>query len=69
MGFDITPRELVFRVIVGSQIVVSQQSLPHNDIPVTRIHDIDSDTICRTVSCAIPSQNQLMMRKTHSNLS
>ena len=35
MVFNITPRESVFRVIVGSQIVVSQQSLPHNDTPVT----------------------------------
>ena len=35
MIFDITPRGFVFRVVVGSQIVVSQQSFLHNDTPVT----------------------------------
>ena len=54
MVFNITPRKPVFRVIVGSQIVVSQQSLPHNDTPVTRTHDLGSDTICWTVSNVIP---------------
>ena len=68
MVFNITPRKPVFRVIVGSQIVVSQQSLPHNDTPVTRTHDLGSNIICRTVSYAIPPQNQLVMRKTHLNL-
>ena len=67
MKFDITPRGSVFRMIVGSRIVVPQQSLPHNDTPVTQIHDLSSNTIGQTVSYAIPSQNQLMMRKTHSN--
>jgi len=67
MAFDITPREPIFRVVVESQIVVSQQSLPHNDTPVTRTHDLDSDTICQTLNCDIPPQNQLVMRKTRSN--
>ena len=35
MVFDITTCEPVFRVVVGSQIVVLQQSIPHNDILVT----------------------------------
>ena len=71
MVFNITPCEPVFRVVVGSQIVVPplpKQSLPHNDTPVTRTHDLDFDTICWTVSYAIPSQNQLVMSKIHSNL-
>ena len=68
MAFDIKPHGLVFRVVVGSEIVVSQQSLPHNDTPVTLTHDFGFDIICRTVSCAIPPQNQLVMRKIHSNL-
>ena len=46
MTFDITPCGPAFRVVVGSQIVVPQQSLPHNDTPVTRIHDHGSDSIC-----------------------
>ena len=54
IAFDIMPRGPIFRVVVESQIVVSQQSLPHNDTPVTRTHDLDFDTICQTVSCAIP---------------
>ena len=68
MVFDITPCGPIFRVVVGSQIMVPQQSLSHNDTPVTQTHDFDSDTICRIVSCAILPQNQLVMRKTHSNL-
>ena len=68
MAFDITPRGPIFRVVVGSQIVIPQQSLPRNDTPVTRTHDLGFDTIFRTVRCAIPSQNQLVMWKIHSNL-
>ena len=68
MVFDITSRGPIFEVVVGSQIVVSQQSLPHNDTPVTQTHDLDCNIICRTVSYAIPPQNQLVMRKTHLNL-
>ena len=68
MAFGITSRGPTFRVVVGSQIMIPQQSLPHNDIPTTQAHDLGSDTICRTVSYAIPPQNQLVMRKTHSNL-
>ena len=67
IAFDIMPRGPIFRVVVESQIVVSQQSLPHNDTPVTRTHDLDFDTICRTLNCEIPPQNQLVMRKTRSN--
>ena len=54
MAFNITSHELVFRVVVGSQIVVLQQSIPHNDILVTWTHDLGSDTICQTVSYATP---------------
>ena len=68
MAFDIKPHGLVFRVVVGSEIVVPQQSFSHNDTPVTLTHDFGSDTICWTVSCAILPQNKLVMRKTHSNL-
>ena len=50
MTFDITLRGPIFRVVVGSQIMVSQQSLPHNDTLVTRTHDLGSDAICQTVS-------------------
>ena len=45
-----------------------QQFLPHNDTLVTQTHDFGSDTICLIMSCVIPPQNQLVMRKTHSNL-
>ena len=69
MAFNITLHEPVFRVVVWSQIVVPQQSLSHNDTPVTQTHDLGSDTIFRAVNCVIPPQIQLMMRKTHSNLS
>ena len=31
---------------------------------MAQTHDLGSDTICRTVSYAISSQNQLVMRKT-----
>ena len=65
---DITPRGPVFRVVVESKIVVPQQLHHHNDTPVTRTHDLGSDTICWTVSCVILPQNQLVMRKTYSNL-
>ena len=68
MKFDITPRGSVFRMIVGSRIVVPQQSLPHNDTLLTRIHDLISNTICQTTSYVILPQNQLVIRKTHSNL-
>ena len=68
MVFDIIPHGPIFRVVVGSQIVIPQQSLPRNDTPVTRTHDLGFDTIFRTVRCAIPPQNQLVMRKIHSNL-
>ena len=54
MTFDIMSREPIFRVVVGNQIVVPQQSLPYNDILVTRTHDLGSDTICQTVSYATP---------------
>ena len=50
-------RELVFRVVVESQIVVSQQSLLYNDTSVTRTHDLGSDTIYRTVTYDIPPKN------------
>ena len=69
MTFNITLHEPVFRVVVWSQIVVPQQSLSHNDTPVTQTHDLGSDTIFWAVNCVIPPQIQLMMRKTHSNLS
>ena len=68
MALDITPCRPVFRIVVGSQIVVPQQSFPHNDTLMTRTHDLGSDTICRIVSYAIPLQKQLVMKKTHSNL-
>ena len=68
MMFDITPRGPIFKVVVGSQIVVPQQSLAYNDTPMIWTHNLGSDTICRIVSCAIPTQNQLVMRKTYSNL-
>ena len=41
-----------------------QQSLFQNDIPMTRIHNFDFDTICWIMSRATPFQNQLVMRKT-----
>ena len=68
MKFDIMPWGPVFRMIVGSRIVVPQQSLPHNDTLLTRIHDLISNTICQTTSYVILPQNQLVIRKTHSNL-
>ena len=40
------PREPIFRIVVGSQIVVSQQSLPYNDTLVTWTHNLGFDTIC-----------------------
>ena len=49
MAFDITPRGSFFRVVVESQIVVPQQSSPHNNTPTTQTLDIDFDTICRTM--------------------
>ena len=67
MAFNITPRRLVFRVVVGSRIVVPPAIPPHNDTPMTITHDLGFDTIYQTMSCAISSQNQLVMRKTHSN--
>ena len=54
MAFKITPRGLFFRVVVESEIVIPQQSFPHNNTPVTRTHDIDSNTICWTMSYVIP---------------
>ena len=68
MTFDITPHGPVFRMIVGSRIVVPQQSLPHNDTLVTRIHDLSSNTICQTTSYVVLPQNQLVIKKIHSNL-
>ena len=79
MTFDITTRRPIFKVVVGSQIVVlptippsylstKKNSLLHNNTPVTQTHDLDSNTICRTMSYAILPQNQLVMRKIHSNL-
>lgn len=53
----------VFRVIVGSQIMVSQQSLPYNDTLVIRTHDLSSDTICRIVNYTIIPQNQLVINE------
>ena len=40
MAFDNTSCEPVFRVVVGSRIVVPQQSLPHDDTRVTRIMNL-----------------------------
>ena len=40
IAFDIIPHGSIFRVVVGSQIMVPQQSLPHNDTPVTRTRDL-----------------------------
>ena len=40
IAFDIIPRGSIFRVVVGSQIMVPQQSLPHNNTPMTRTHDL-----------------------------
>ena len=58
MTFNIRPRELVFfRMIVESRIVVPQQSLPHNDTLLTRIHDLISNTICQTTSCHSTSKS------------
>ena len=48
--------------------MVPQQSLPHNDTLVTRIHDLSSNTICQTTSYVVLPQNQLVIRKIHSNL-
>ena len=67
MAFDITPRGHIFRVVVGSQIVIPPTIPPYNNTPVTRTHNFGFDTICQTISYAISPQNQLMMRKTHSN--
>ena len=46
MTFNITSCETIFRVVVRSQIVVLPQSLSHNDIPVTRTHDLGINIIC-----------------------
>ena len=43
--------------------MVPQQSLPYNDTPVTRTHEFGFNTICRTVNCVIPPQNQLVIKK------
>ena len=64
MTFDITPHEPAFRVVVENQIMVPQQSLPHNNTLVTQTYDIGSDTICWTMSYVILPQNQLVMGKT-----
>ena len=55
-------RKPIFKVIAGSQIMVPQQSLPHNNTLVIWTHDLGSDIICRTMSCVIPPQNQLVMK-------
>ena len=47
----------------GVKLWSLQQSLLYNDTSVTRTHDIGFDTICRTVSYAIPLQKQLVMRR------
>ena len=57
MVFNIMSCGPVFRVVVESQIMTSQQSFPHNDTLMTRIHGLGFDTICRTVSCVISAQN------------
>ena len=68
MTFDTTPHRPIFKVVVGSQIMAPpQQSFPHNNTPVTRTYDLGSDTIYRIVNYVILPQNQLVMRKTHSN--
>ena len=68
MSFDITFCEPVFRVVIENQIIIPQQFLPHNETPPTQAHDISFRTIFRTVRCAILSQNQLVIKKAHSNL-
>ena len=57
MAFNITPREPLFRIIVGSQIVVPSTILPNNDTSMTQTHDLSSHTIFRTVNYVIPPQN------------
>jgi len=57
-----------FRVVVGSKIVVSPTIPSHNNTLVIPTHDLGSDFICWIVSYAILSLNQLVMRKTHSDL-
>ena len=57
VAFNIAPRGPIFRVVVGSQIMVPQQSLPHNDTPRTRTHNPSSNTICQIVSNVILPQN------------
>ena len=57
MAFNITLREPLFRIIVGSQIVVPSTILPNNDTSMTQTHDLGSHTIFRTVNYVIPPQN------------
>ena len=68
MAFNITSHERFLEWLQGVKLWSPQQSLLHNDTPVTRTHDLDSDIIYWTMSYAIPPQNQLVMRKTHLNL-
>ena len=48
-AFDIVSHEPVFRVIIGSRIVVPQ-FLSQNNAPATQTHNLDFDTTCQTMS-------------------
>ena len=67
MTFDIIPCMPVFIMVVESQIVVPPTSPPSQWHFMTRTHDLGFVIICQTISCVTLPQNQLMMRKTHSN--
>ena len=54
MAFNITPPNLFLEWLQGVKLWSSQESLPHDDTLVTWTYDRGSNTICRTVSYAIP---------------
>ena len=60
MTFNIIPRRPVFKVVVGSWIVVLQQSLPHNDTPSTWTHDLSSYTIYRIVKLSYSTSKPII---------
>lgn len=68
MTFDIVSRGLVFREVVTCLIVVPPNNPPHNDAPTTQTHNIGFNTTCWIMSFVALSQNQLVMKETHSSL-
>ena len=67
MTFDIMPCMPVLIMVIESQIVVPPTSPPSQWHFMTRTHDLGFVIICQTISCVTLPQNQLVMRKTHSN--